>query len=654
MGISVNGPSGIDTQSLITQLVSLEQQKVTKVQVERDSYNTMTTAYTQLKSYVSDVVSKASALKSEDGFNVFSNTVSNAEVVGMTAGTGSVEGSYGLRVFQIAQTEKLISSDKKVTDQTAALSTMGITTGTITINGTDIALGATDSLQDVRMKINNARTATGAKIGVTATVLKVSDNNFRLVLTNSEPGKTGMTLKDTLGTMLQDMGIVKDASGGKGIANQVLESQTDIAAAFAGLAVGQTIEYAGKDRQGKDISAVFVKTASSTIDDLTTDIAHTFRGMATVAIADTLAGGKLTITDTVGGATSMQLSSFKVGVAAQAIDIKTAGFAGQNILTMGQDAFFSVDEIMMTSTKNSTTGSIAGVTLELKKASTDVVKIEMKRDLTAVTKKVSDMLNSYNAVLRFVNKETKWGDSSKGESSGKLKGDMTARSIVQQVRSGLQQQYNTNGGSDLTSLTMLGVKTNTGTGEFEIDETKFKALLTERFEEVVGFFTTRGWSDKGNVTMGRYTKETQEGVYSLSETDADHYTIQRTNPAGTGTLSSMRADKIVSFTSGDANGLSMTIPLGTGAAAFTFSRGLAGSLEMALDKITNTSTGVVKMRQDSFASTMKRFDARIISMNARVDSYQSRLVTEFSNMEKNLQNLKSQQSNMMSQLGYSS
>ena len=59
------------------------------------------------------------------------------------------------------------------------------------------------------------------------------------------------------------------------------------------------------------------------------------------------------------------------------------------------------------------------------------------------------------------------------------------------------------------------------------------------------------------------------------------------------------------------------------------------------------------MRTESFNTTIKRFDSRLIGMNNRVTSYRDRLVTEFANMEKSLQGLKSQQSNMAAQLGTS-
>jgi len=73
-GISINGPSGIDTASLVDQLTALEQQKVTTVQNQASKYQVQVSAYSQLKSNLTTVQTAINALNSNSSFDVLNQT----------------------------------------------------------------------------------------------------------------------------------------------------------------------------------------------------------------------------------------------------------------------------------------------------------------------------------------------------------------------------------------------------------------------------------------------------------------------------------------------------------------------------------------------------------------------------------------------------
>ena len=101
MGITVNGPSGIDTQYIIDSLVELERQKVTKVQSEKKAYQVKIDAYSKFKSLLSDLRSKANALSKVSSFDLFTAKSSNEKAVTIEGGTGSVDSQYDVRVFNL-------------------------------------------------------------------------------------------------------------------------------------------------------------------------------------------------------------------------------------------------------------------------------------------------------------------------------------------------------------------------------------------------------------------------------------------------------------------------------------------------------------------------------------------------------------------------
>ncbi|MCX7726289.1 MAG: hypothetical protein N2053_05520 [Chitinispirillaceae bacterium] len=107
MGISVNGPSGIDTKYIIDSLVAIEKEKVTKVEKQKASYQSKIEAYSKFNSLLSDLKSKAEALSALTSFDIFKTTSSNEKIVTITGGTGGVDSIYEVEVFQLASNEKM-------------------------------------------------------------------------------------------------------------------------------------------------------------------------------------------------------------------------------------------------------------------------------------------------------------------------------------------------------------------------------------------------------------------------------------------------------------------------------------------------------------------------------------------------------------------
>ena len=646
MGISINGPSGIDTAFIIDSLTDIERNRVRTVERRRDSYQVMIDAYSRLRGLIVDIGTKAAALKDTRDFDLFTASSSNENKVTIRGGIGALEGSYDVRVFQRAASEKMISADSLVGDQHASLSSLGIAVGTIAINGAEITIDEGDSLQDLRRKINNATTATGGSTGVNASVLKLSDSNYRLVLTATSPGAQGAEYRDVSGSTLQDLGIITNAEGNKGSVAQVLRSGIDVESAFGSLAPGQTVTYSGLDREGNEISSSFTVDASHTAADLLARIEEDFSGLVS---AELDGFGHLVLRDRVEGRSRLALT-LSVGGTDAAMDIDTVGLKGGGVLTMGQDAYFSVDGLNMTSTSNTADGFIAGVTLELHGVTgREAVHTEIRRDIEGVEKKVSDLLSSYNALLRFQKTETAYGNlDEKGSKRGVLAGDTTIGSIVQRARAVFQTSF-AKFGAQFPTMTMIGLKTNSQSGEFELDSELFRKAANENFDEVVRLFTTGGYADTNTIQLGRYGAKTAAGVYDIEEVDAERMRI-RLQGTDDWHLSDPRSGDIVLFSQGPASGLSLTArvgSLGAETGTFSFSKGVGTLIEELARELNDGSGGLVAMRQESLQKRIQSADNRIMDLERRVESYRERLVKQFAAMEQSLSQLQAQSANML-------
>jgi flagellar hook-associated protein 2 len=674
MGISVNGPSGIDTKYIIDSLVSLEKNKVTDVENQKKAYQVKIDAYSKFKNLVTDLKSKASSLSKVTSFDIFKSSSSNENKVTISGGTGSVDAQYDVRVFQLSANEKMISKDKAITSQTAKLSDLGIDTGDFTIDGVTLSLSATDTIQDLRMKINNAVDADGKKLGVTASVLKIADDNFRLVLSAKESGSGGVEYKDVgTDTVLQDLGIIQNASGDKGTSKQTLVT-TDAIAQFNALADGETVTINGIDRFGQTVQHNFVKKTGATWADLTKELANTFNGLVDIKAYDplnpdlpadpndpgnTVVPTALEIKDKIGGSSLLSITSLTFGsTTPTSATITTSQFGdeGSGVLSTGKDAWFSVESMTMSASSNKTSDLVNGVTFEFKgitKKEDASVSLSITRDLDGIKKKFQDMIDSYNALVRFKKDETKIANpDDKDSKDGDLAGDSTVSSILNQIRSAFRQNFNFEN-TPYTNFTMVGLKTDPQSGEFQIDADKFKKAIDTDLESVIKMFTTSGSSPNKSVGLGRSTKDTTAGTYTVEEVDSNFFRIQLSGSTEW-TTSESRVGGVISFSEGPAKGLSLDAAAGSVGngltTQFTLTKGLSTVLEESINKLNDAHDGLIAMRQESLQKSIKYSDDKITTLNDRIERYRLRLVKQFSDMEKAMSTMQTQSTNMINSL----
>jgi flagellar hook-associated protein 2 len=185
--------SGLDINSIVTQLVAAEQ---TPVKKRLDNEETLAQARLSslgvVKSAVSDFQTAVSSLTSLSSFQSKSASVANAGLMTASVSSAAKTGQYSVEVAQLAQAQKLVS--KSFTNSTGVVGTgtLHFKFGTYD-SGTnkfsenaakptqDIAISASNnSLKGIRDSIN------AAKIGVTASIL--NDGTGDRLVVSSESG----------------------------------------------------------------------------------------------------------------------------------------------------------------------------------------------------------------------------------------------------------------------------------------------------------------------------------------------------------------------------------------------------------------------------------------------------------------------------------
>lgn len=130
----------------------------------------------------------------------------------------------------------------------------------------------------------------------------------------------------------------------------------------------------------------------------------------------------------------------------------------------GADASLSVDGVPITSTSNTVTGAITGVTLNLLSASPNPVGLTVGVDPTQITQAVNDFISTYNTVINDIN--TQYTVNPATNSEGPLGGDPSLRSLQASLLNDaafalpLTDSHGATANSGYVNLASLGINTN--------------------------------------------------------------------------------------------------------------------------------------------------------------------------------------------------
>ncbi len=231
--------SNLDVNSIVTQLMQIESQPLTKLAQKEASYQAELTAYGSLSASMSTFQTQMSSLSTAARFLAVKATPSDTTVLTASAANNATSGTYSIEVTDLAQQQKLVAGGQTSlsTALAAVDSTLTFDFGTIdgTLNGTTghydpgatftsagagtktVSISAANSsLSDIRDAIN------AADIGVTATIVNDgSATPYRLVLTSDTPGVASSMKISVSGDAAIDTLLANDPEGTQNLSENV-------------------------------------------------------------------------------------------------------------------------------------------------------------------------------------------------------------------------------------------------------------------------------------------------------------------------------------------------------------------------------------------------------------------------------------------------
>ena len=521
--------SGFDWKNFVNQIMAVENAPINRLTAEKSRALNKASSLSSLGANMTSLQASAKALAAD---GLFGGRLASSSTTSSTwssaAGTDTATGAYQIAVSQLATASRRtgttdISSGLNATNDVSGvtLATMrtavAVTAGKFTVNGQQITVATTDSLQTVFANIATATTGHG---DITASY----DFNLDKV-TLAGTGEIVLGAANDTSNFLQVMKLANSGVAGAITSSSVLGTfKTTAALSSAGLRAPVTaVDGSGNGTFNINNVAIAYNMTTDTLKTLMTRINDSAAGVTAsydsvtdkmVLTNDSTGDLGVTVTDSVGGL-------------AEAL-----GLVAGSTLTHGQNALFTINGgASLTSASNTLDASAHGVTgLSVTVDSKTTQTISVTSNTASMRSAISRFIQDYNSVQSFVDQQTA------------ITKDPTTKKVVTSVLTDnreIQDWANTlrrTAFAEISGLTgtikrleNLGIDFKSGTSNLTIaDGAKLDAALANKPADVKEFFNaaSTGFSAKfgtflDNVLGTTGSLATQQSTLTKGNTSID-------------------------------------------------------------------------------------------------------------------------------------
>lgn len=496
MTISFSGlASGLDTDSWVTQLVSIKQISVTNLENEKTKLQESSSAVSKLQlsfNSLRNSLEKMTDAKLGTYYDLFQSkqtTSSDESIFTATASNSAVNAKYSIAVSQLATNTIAVPKDQvsNYIDNDTLLSSLGVTAGSLLvyINGVknEVEVESNDTFADIKEKLESC--GIQCDINQNGQIELSADGNEVAIGTTSD--KSNFASVFGFEKIKDENDLVTAYKSSNSVYKINLNSKLTESGLFAAGDVTEGTFTIG-NRQYSVNSETTLKSLINKINSDTNSV---------VSASWNSKEGKLYLTSKVEGESYINIERGSSNITnilgftsgddeeSSVMDIKS-----QNL---GKNAEIIIDgDKKVISTSNTVTSEISGLTgviinlkgMSQKDSETGDLKKEnlsVEFDSSKLIDAVNDFIESYNDVMSQLEKATAFG--------GDLFGDTSINSIKKSIRNSIMSNFNSGGTYSLLSsvgirTAEIGTKDDSDFTSLTLDEEKFKEVLSEDMDSV--------------------------------------------------------------------------------------------------------------------------------------------------------------------------
>lgn len=520
--------SGLDTDSMVKQMMKVEQYKVDKVKQnkqllewKRDDYRAATTLLTSFKNDFFDVLKPASNMRSTNNYKQYTAVSSNSLAITATATSAAVSGTHTIEATQLAEAANTVSTDTitKTLESTLDIGSFDFANKdfNVTLNGVTKNIKLNGGYTDIAGLKAGLQTSIDAVFGAGKVTVGNSGNKLNFSTVNGR-----VTLATGTSDALTQLNITSGDSNRLSLNAKlnVANTKTVLSGTLAFNINGVSFSF---------------DTTTKTMNDVMSEINSS---EANVIMTYSEVTDKFTLTSkTMGAGTAITISNTSGSLfgASSATGITTGA------INNGQDAIFNLDNVtgIVRSDNNfNIDGVNYDVNYDVNQLNTPVT-ITVNQDVDGVYDKIKTFVDKYNELISKVNGELQeerdkdylpltdeqresmsdddiksWESKAK---SGILRNDSILTKVADNMRTALYDSIKDIPGG----LSSLGITTDNyflstkaEKGKLIIDETKLKDAIRNSPDKVMNIFSKESTvAYSPNLTTAeRSTRYNENGV----------------------------------------------------------------------------------------------------------------------------------------------
>jgi len=497
--LAVSGlASGMNWQTTVQELATAERGPETQWKTQQTTLNAQNSAFNTIAGALATVQTDLETLQSPSLYQSTTAQSSNSAVATASSVSGATTGNFTFNISQLATAAQLTGqsniNQKLVPDGNPADVTIGtagfstpVTAGTFMVDGAQITVASTDTLQDV---FNHIASATNNKV---AASYNSSTDEITLASTDGSAVSLG-SAADT-SNFLQVAQLYGNNSSSVTSASALGRVNTTVTMTDSGLAT--PVSDGGGGNGAFTINGVTINYNSSS-DSIQNVLDRINSSTAGVTAAYDTVNNRFVLTNGTTG---------NVGISMQDVTgnfLAATGLSG-GTLTSGKNLNYTLNNGTQTlvSQSNTITQASSGIQgLSVTALAAGSTTVTVGSDTSAISSAINQFITDYNAAQNDISSQQIVSTAANGTvTPGTLTGDQTADDISSNLRS-----LSFMGGSGLSgaikTLGDLGIQTNGQNNTLTLsDSSTLNSALANNLSSVQSFFSdaTNGMATQLNT-----------------------------------------------------------------------------------------------------------------------------------------------------------
>lgn len=491
--LSISGlASGFDWKTVVSQLADAERASESTWKKSQTTINNKNTAFGRIKTFLSTLQTDVQALKDAKLYSSRAVSVSDTAKASASVGNAAITGTFAFNISQLATSAKLqgtsdigkaIAPDGDLTAVTVGSAGFGTaaTAGTFTINGKQVTIATTDTLQQVFDKI-----ATATSNAVTASYNSTTD---KITLTSASEIVLG-SATDT-SNFLQVSQLYNNGSGS--ISSVSALGRVRLTDTLSSAKTSTAISDGGSGTGKFTINGVEI-TFNASADSVQNVLDRINNSNAGVVANYDSQNDRFLLTNKNTGDTGISLQDNTGNFLA------ATGLLG-GTLAHGKNLLYTVNNgAQQISTSNTITEDSSNITgLSLTALDTGNVTVTVSSDTSKIKTAIQTFIKDYNTAQSYIQTQTASSTDANGKvTAGILAGDIDASKIATGLRTLSFSPISGLTGT-LDQLASLGIKTNGKDNTITLDDSSaLDNALATNLNSVQSLFAdaTNGWGTK--------------------------------------------------------------------------------------------------------------------------------------------------------------